>query len=99
MEGVLVDGHERQEAVCRAAGDNFELAALEETAETVDQVVAVLIDEHFAGSQKAAMVHVGQVIELRLPARALDLLAGQGDEVVDMADVTILQKGISEHGR
>ncbi len=98
MDRVPVDGHEREEAVRRSAGDDFELAGLEETAETVDDVVAVLIDEHLACPQEAAVVHVGQVIELRLPAGALNLLAGQGDEVVDVADIAVLQKRVGQHG-
>ena len=41
------------------------------------------------------MVHVSQTIEFRLPAGAFDLLVGQGDEVVDMAQVTILQQRVA----
>ena len=77
----------------RAAGDELELAGPEEAAEAVEQVVAVLLDEHVARALEAVVVHVGEVIELRLPAGALDLLAGQGDQVVDVADVAVLQSG------
>ena len=83
----------------RAAGDEFQLAGLEEAAEAVEQVVAVLVDEDLAGAREAVVVHVGEVVELRLPARPLDFLAGQGDEVVEVADVAILQQRIAEHGR
>ena len=41
---------------------------------------------------------LGEVMELRLPARALDLLAGQGDQVVEVADVAVLQQRVAEHG-
>ena len=47
---------------------------------------------------EAVVVHLGEVVELRLPARAFDFLAGQGDEVVEVADVAILQERIAEHG-
>ena len=83
----------------RAAGDDLELARLEEAAEAVEQVVVVLLDEDVARPAEARVIHLGQVIELRLPARPLDLLAGERDQVVDVADVAILQQRIAEHGR
>ena len=46
---VLVVDHQRQKAVRRAAGDQFELAGLEEAAKAVEEVVAVLLDEDIAG--------------------------------------------------
>ena len=47
--GVRVDAHQRQEAVRRAAGDELQLAGVEEAAEAVEQVVVVLVDEDLAG--------------------------------------------------
>src|SRR5262245_40553349 len=38
-------GHERQKSVRRAAGDEFELAALEKPPKAIDQVIAILVDE------------------------------------------------------
>ena len=92
--GVAVDRHQRQEAVRRAAGDELQLAGLEEAAEAVEQVVAVLVDEDLAAALEAVVVHLGEVVELRLPAGAFDLLAGQGDQVVDVADVAVLQQRV-----
>src|ERR1043166_7983522 len=43
------------------------------------------------------MIHMGEVIKLRLPLGAIDFLAGQGDEVVEMPDVAELQERIREH--
>ena len=64
----------------------------------LQQVVVVLLDEDVAARVEAVVVHLGQVMELRLPAGAFDLLAGQGDQVVDVADVAVLQERIAEHG-
>ena len=94
LHGVAVDLHQRQEAVRGAAGDDFQLAGLEEPAKTGQEIVVVLLDEHVAGPLKAIVVHVGQVIEFRLPAGAVDFLGGQDDQVVDVADVAILQQRI-----
>ena len=44
------------------------------------------------------MIHVGELVELRLPAGALDLLGGKRNQVVDVPDVAILQQRIAEHG-
>ena len=98
-DGVAVDVHQRQKAVRGAAGDDLQLAGLEEAAKAVEQVVVVLLDEHVAGPLKTLVVHLGQVMKLRLPAGAVDFLGGQGDQVVDVADVAVLQQRIAEHGR
>src|SRR5262249_41021971 len=88
--GIAVSRHERQKSVRCAAGDDFQFASLEKTAKAVDQVVAVLLDEHVTRPREAVVVHVGELIEVGLPARALDLLAGQRDEVIEMADIAVL---------
>ena len=90
--------HQRQEAVRRPAGDQFQFARLEKAPEAVEQVVAVLVDEHVAGPLEALLVHARERIELRLPARALDFLAGQGHQVVDVPDVAVLQERVAQHG-
>ena len=51
--GIVVDVHERQEAVRGAAGDELELAGLEEAAKAVVEVVVILLDENLAGPQEA----------------------------------------------
>ena len=82
----------------RAAGDDLQLAGLEEAAEAVDEVVVVLLDEHVPRPRQAVVVHVGELIELVLPARAFDLLAGQGNQIIEMANVAILQERVGKHG-
>ena len=99
LDGVPVHVHQRQEAVRGPAGDDLQLAGLEEAAKAVEHVVVVLLDEHVAGPLETVVVHVGQVMEFRLPAGAVDFLGGQGDQVVDVADVAVLQQRIAEHGR
>ena len=74
------------------------LPALKKPAKAVEQIVVVLLDKDVPAALEAVVVHVGQTVEFRLPAGAFDLLAGQGDEVVDMAQVAILQQRIAEHG-
>src|SRR5262249_40199896 len=54
--GVDVVGHERQEAVRRAARDEFELAGLEESAKAVIEVIAILLDENIPRPQEAVMI-------------------------------------------
>src|SRR5262249_12856825 len=97
-DGIPVRLHERKEAVRGAAGDQLQLAGLEETPKAVDEVVAVLIDKNFAGAAEAIVVHPGQVIEFRLPAGALDSLPGERYQVVDVTNVEILQERIGQHG-
>src|SRR5208283_4939835 len=92
----LVD-HQREEPVRRPAGDDLQLAGLEKPAEPIDQVVAVLLDEDIASALETVVVHLGEGMELPLPAGALDLLAGQGDQVVDVPDIAILEEWIAEH--
>src|SRR5262245_13463655 len=88
-DGVAIHLHEGQKAMRGAAGDDLELARLEETAKTMDEVVAVLAHEDMLGPLEAVVVHVGQVMDLWLPARPLDLLAGQCDQVVEVAQVAV----------
>ncbi len=45
---LLVDDHQRHEAVRRGTGNQLELAGLEETPEAAEDVVAVLVDEDLA---------------------------------------------------
>ena len=84
--GLAVDRlHQRQEAVCGPASDQLQLAGLEEAPEAAQQVVAVLVDKHLARPVEAGVIHQGQVVELRLPACAFDLLAGPrriGDSIL-----------------
>ena len=51
-----------------------------------------------APAHEALVIHLGQGVVFGLPAGAFQLLAGQGDEVVDVADVAVLQQRIAEHG-
>src|SRR5262245_44616229 len=67
-DGVLIHIHQRHEAVRRAAGDDLELAGLEEAPEAMEQVVAVLIDEHMLRPVEPVMIHVSEVMKLGLPA-------------------------------
>ncbi len=96
--GVGVVGHERQEAVRRAARDELEPAGLEESAKAVIEVIVVLPDENIARPQEAVMIHVGEMVELALPLGPFDFLAGEGDQVVEVAKIAHLQKRIGEHG-
>src|SRR5262249_40650008 len=80
--GVAVDVHQRQEAVRGATRNQLQLAGFEEAAETVEQIVAILRDKHLARPTEAIMIHPGQSVELGLPARSLDLLAGERDQIV-----------------
>src|SRR5205823_2023016 len=66
-DGVHVRRHQRQEAVGGAAGDELELARLEESAEAVVEVVVILPDEDIARPHEAVVVHVRELVELRLP--------------------------------
>ena len=50
--GVVVDDHQRHEAVRGGAGNQLQLAGLEEAAEAVEEVVVVLVDEDLAGVVK-----------------------------------------------
>src|SRR5579883_725451 len=43
------------------------------------------------------MIHMGELVKLRLKARPLDFLAGQGDKIIEVTNVTILQQGVTEH--
>ena len=95
---VFVDYHQRHETMRGGAGHDFELAGLKEAPKAVEEVVAVLIDEHLAGAREAVVIHLGQRMKLRRPAGAFQFLVGEGDEVVEMADVAILQQRIGEHG-
>lgn len=97
--GVPIDLHRGEEAMRRAAGDDFQLARLEEAAKPDEKIVVALFDKDVAGPLKPVVVHVGQVIKLRLPACAVDFLGSQSDEIVDVPDVAILQERIAEHGR
>ena len=79
MHGVGVAGHKRQEAVRRAARDEFELAGLEEAAKAVIEVIAVLLYENITRPQEAVMIHVGKMVEIALPLGPFDFFAGKGD--------------------
>src|SRR5215472_5119637 len=77
--GIAVDRHQRQKAVRRAAGDDLQLADLKEATKAVDKVVAVLLHEHIACPREAMVIHVGEMMEFRLPARSLNFLTRQGN--------------------
>ena len=81
------------------AGDDLQLAGFEEAPEAVEKIVVVLLHEHVAAAREAVHVHLGQPVEFRLPARPFQFLAGQRDQVVDVANVAILQQRIGQHAR
>src|SRR5579871_1105418 len=94
---VGIEGHQRQEAMRRRAGNQLQFTRLVETSEAVEQIVAVLVDEDLPRPLETLLVHVGQGTELRLPAGTYHLLARQSHEVVEMAKVAVLQEWIAEH--
>ena len=56
------------------------------------------MDEHRPGTGEPAKIHFGQTVEVRLPTSPVQLFPNQGDEVVDVADIAVLQQGIGKHG-
>src|SRR5882672_7962504 len=76
-EAVSLVTHERKETMRRRAGDDFQFPRFKKSPKAMKQVVSILIDKHFSCPQEAVVIHVGEVIELRLPPGSLDFLAGQ----------------------
>ncbi len=93
--GVL--GHQRQVAVRRAAGDDFEFARVLEFAESGEQVAVILVDENVAAIFQPVQVEPGELVELVVALGAVDFLVGQLDRLVDAADIAVLQKLVAQH--
>jgi hypothetical protein len=96
-DGLRIFGHQRQVAVRGAAGDDLELARVLEFLERGQKIAVVLIDENMPAILEPVQVEPGELVELVVPLGAVDFLVRQFDRLVDGADITVLQKLVTEH--
>src|SRR5262245_25731634 len=75
------------------------MTLVEEVFEAAQQIVAIVVYEHFTGAEKTLMIHLSERLKLRFKARAFDFLARKSDEIIEVTGIPILQQRIAEHRR
>src|SRR5438046_9933991 len=82
--GTGNDIQERQEAVSRAARDDFQFAVLLEPFKGGNEIVTVLLRKGVASLQEPLEVHLRKPTKLRLKPRPVSLFRRQFTELVDV---------------
>ncbi len=90
--------HERQEAVCRGAGDDLEFSLVLEFPEGGDERAVVPFQEYLPRPGQSPVVHERELVELGRPARPLDLPPREIYQLVQVAQVTVLEERVGHHG-
>ncbi len=90
--------HERQKAMRRAAGDDFEVSRILQITEPFDDIAFVLSIKDFAAFIEMTPVHQRRRVEVRrLFPRPLNFLIGQFTELLDVPDITLLKQLVAQH--
>ena len=87
----------RQEAVSRAARDDFQFAVFLEPFKGGNEIVPVLLRKGVASLEEPLEVHLCQPPKLRLKPRPVGLFRRQFNELVDVTLEARDQQRIAEH--
>src|SRR5215469_6872253 len=88
---------QRQVAVGRRAGQDFNPVGSLKLPETLDEVSLVPIYEGVPNPNESLMVHPCQASEFRLQARASSLPLRQFDQALDLSEVPRLEQRVLKH--
>ena len=88
--------HQRQQPMRGCGGDDFQFSKILEATKLRDEITTELLIKR-TRSGEARVIHLGQLLKLRLPMGATDFFVGKRDEFVEMLRVTGLQQRITQH--
>src|SRR6266436_2005344 len=77
--------HQRQKSMCGRAGDDLQNTVVLESSKRSDQIALQTVDVDLAAFEKTAMIDPGEVIDLRLGLRAIDLPFRECDRPIEIA--------------
>ena len=77
--------HQRQKSMCGRAGDDLQNTVVLESSKRSDEIALQTVDVDLAAFEKTAMIDPGEVIDLRLGLRAIDLPFRERDRPIQIA--------------
>ena len=87
-----------RKTVRRPAGDNLQHPVILKLRKGGHDIPPPSIDEEIAAGDESLQVHPRKLLQPRVVARPLQLVARQLDRALDVADVTVLQQRVAQHG-